>query len=82
MPAGVPVQVRLAEDEVCLLDFYRREKLNPPTRSRALRELAREALRDAARRAGAKLADAQSATIKEGAQAKPDAVAPAMIATT
>jgi hypothetical protein len=46
MPAGVPVQVRLADDEISALDNYRREKLNPPSRSRALRELARQALRE------------------------------------
>jgi hypothetical protein len=41
MPAGVPVQVRLPDDELSALDSYRREKLNPPSRGRALRELAR-----------------------------------------
>jgi hypothetical protein len=46
MPAGVPVQVRLADDEISALDNYRREKLNPPSRGRALRELARKALRE------------------------------------
>jgi hypothetical protein len=46
MPAGVPVQVRLADDEISALDNYRREKLNPPSRGRALRELARQALRE------------------------------------
>jgi hypothetical protein len=44
MPAGTPVQVRLADEELDALDQYRREKMNPPTRGRALRELAREAL--------------------------------------
>jgi hypothetical protein len=46
MPAGVPVQVRLPDDELSALDSYRREKLNPPSRGRALRELARKALRE------------------------------------
>jgi hypothetical protein len=40
MPAGTPVQVRLPDEELSALDRYRREKLNPPSRSRALRELA------------------------------------------
>jgi hypothetical protein len=40
MPAGTPVQVRLPDDELSALDRYRREKANPPSRSRALRELA------------------------------------------
>ena len=44
MSAGTPVQVRLQDDELDALDRYRREKLNPPTRGRALRELARIAL--------------------------------------
>ena len=48
MPAGVPVQVRLADDEISALDNYRREKLNPPSRGSALRELARKALREQA----------------------------------
>ena len=41
MPAGTPIQVRLPDDELGALDSYRREKANPPSRSRALRELAR-----------------------------------------
>jgi hypothetical protein len=41
MPSGTPVQVRLPDEELRALDSYRREKLNPPSRSRALRELAR-----------------------------------------
>ena len=44
MPAGTPVQVRLPDQELHALDSYRREKLNPPSRSRALRELAHIAL--------------------------------------
>jgi hypothetical protein len=44
MPAGTPVQVRLPKEELRALDSYRREKLNPPSRSRALRELAQKAL--------------------------------------
>jgi hypothetical protein len=44
MVAGTPVQVRLQDDELSALDRYRREKLNPPSRSRALRALARIAL--------------------------------------
>jgi hypothetical protein len=44
MPAGTPVQVRLQDKELNALDRYRREKLNPPSRSRALRELAHVAL--------------------------------------
>jgi hypothetical protein len=44
MSAGTPVQVRLPDEELGALDRYRREKLNPPTRGRALRDLARIAL--------------------------------------
>jgi len=44
MAAGFPVQVRLAHEELGALDSYRREKLNPPSRGQALRELARIAL--------------------------------------
>ena len=44
MPPGTPVQVRLPDEELRALDSYRREKLNPPSRSRALRELAQKAL--------------------------------------
>ena len=44
MSAGTPVQVRLQDDELDALDRYRREKSNPPTRGRALRELTRVAL--------------------------------------
>jgi hypothetical protein len=44
MPPGTPVQVRLPDEELRALDSYRRERLNPPSRSRALRELARNAL--------------------------------------
>jgi hypothetical protein len=44
MPAGTPVQVRLPDEELSALDRYRREKQNPPSRSRALRELAYIAL--------------------------------------
>jgi hypothetical protein len=44
MPAGVPVQVRLSDGELSALDSYRREKLNSPSRGRALRELARMGL--------------------------------------
>jgi hypothetical protein len=45
MSAGTPIQVRLQKDELDILDRYRREQPNPPTRGRALRELARAALR-------------------------------------
>jgi hypothetical protein len=44
MSAGTPVQVRLPDEELDALDRYRREKSNPPTRGRALRELASVAL--------------------------------------
>jgi hypothetical protein len=44
MPVGTPIQVRLQDDELGALDSYRRKKANPPSRSRALRELARIAL--------------------------------------
>jgi len=44
MPAGTPVLVRLPDEELSALDMYRREKLNPPSRSQALRELANIAL--------------------------------------
>ena len=44
MTAGTPVQVRLQDDELSALDSYRREKPNPPSRGRALRELAQKAL--------------------------------------
>jgi hypothetical protein len=66
MPAGVPVQVRLSDGELSALDSYRREKLNPPSRGRALRELARMGLQGQKRSdtqsqsANAKLARAQS----------------------
>jgi hypothetical protein len=40
MPAGTAIQVRLPDDELGALDSYRRKKLNPPSRSKALRELA------------------------------------------
>jgi hypothetical protein len=45
MSAGTPIQVRLQKDELDVLDRYRREQPDPPTRSRALKELARAALR-------------------------------------
>jgi hypothetical protein len=48
MPAGTPIQVRLQDEELQALDGYRREKLNPPSRSRALRELANFALASSA----------------------------------
>ena len=41
-----PVQVRLREDEREALDQYRRQKLNPPTRAQAARELIRRVLID------------------------------------
>jgi hypothetical protein len=44
MPAGTPIQVKLPDDELGALDSYRREKLNLPSRSKALRELARTKL--------------------------------------
>jgi hypothetical protein len=44
MSASTPVQVRLPNEELSALDRYRREKVNPPSRSRALRELANFAL--------------------------------------
>jgi hypothetical protein len=44
MPS-VPIQVRLSVDEVSELDSYRRSKADPPTRARALRELACGTLR-------------------------------------
>jgi hypothetical protein len=44
MSADTPVQVRLADEELSALDRYRRQKLNPSSRSRALRELAHIAL--------------------------------------
>jgi hypothetical protein len=45
MSTGTPIQVRLQSEELDALDRYRREKPNPPTRGKALRELARAALR-------------------------------------
>ncbi len=45
MSAGTPIQVRLQRDELDILDRYRREQPDPPTRGKALRELARAALR-------------------------------------
>jgi hypothetical protein len=46
MSAGFPIQVRLQSDERDALDRWRRQQPNPPTRSGALRELARAALRN------------------------------------
>jgi hypothetical protein len=46
MSAGTPVQARFRDDELETLDRYRREQPNPPTRGKALRELARAALRN------------------------------------
>jgi hypothetical protein len=48
MAAGTPIQVRLRDEELSALDSYRRGKLNPPSRSRALRELAHIVLSGAA----------------------------------
>jgi hypothetical protein len=45
MSANTPVQVRLPQEELDALDSYRRNQLNPPSRGRALRELASAALR-------------------------------------
>jgi hypothetical protein len=45
MSAGTPIQVRLQKEELDVLDRYRREQPNPPTRGRALKQLARAALR-------------------------------------
>jgi hypothetical protein len=39
MSLGKPIQVRLQEDELRALDAYRRACADPPTRSRAGREL-------------------------------------------
>ena len=39
MPLGKPIQVRLQDDELRALDEYRRTCADPPTRSRAGREL-------------------------------------------
>jgi hypothetical protein len=39
------IQVRLQKDELDAIDHYRRKKSDPPTRGKALRELARAALR-------------------------------------
>jgi hypothetical protein len=44
MPAGTPVQVRLASEELTALDNYRREKANPPSRAQVARELIRRGL--------------------------------------
>jgi hypothetical protein len=44
MSAGTPVQVRLQDEDRDALDSYRREKLNPPSRAQAARELIRRAL--------------------------------------
>jgi hypothetical protein len=43
---NVPIQVRLSVAEVSALDSYRRAKSNPPSRARALHELACEALHE------------------------------------
>ena len=45
MSAGTPIQVRLQKEELDVLDRYRRQQPNPPTRGTALKELARAALR-------------------------------------
>jgi hypothetical protein len=39
MPLGKPIQVRLQDKELRALDAYRRTCADPPTRSRASREL-------------------------------------------
>jgi hypothetical protein len=44
MPAGTPVQIRLADHDRDALDRYRRGHANPPSRAAAARELMREAL--------------------------------------
>ena len=46
MSAGTPIQVRLQKDELDVLDRYRRKQSDPPTRGRALRDLARAALHE------------------------------------
>jgi hypothetical protein len=43
---NVPIQVRLSVAEVSALDSYRRAKSNPPSRARALHELACGALHE------------------------------------
>ena len=55
MPAGTPVQLRLQENDRDLLDQYRREQSNPPSRAQAARELMLRALVD-------RMSDAQSAS--------------------
>jgi hypothetical protein len=44
MAPKTPVQIRLPDEERNALDNYRREKLNPPSRAEAARELIRSAL--------------------------------------
>jgi hypothetical protein len=47
MSQGTQVQVRLQHDVLGVLDDYRRKQPNPPSRGKALRDLARDALRRA-----------------------------------
>jgi hypothetical protein len=47
MAAGIPIQVRFQHDELGVLDDYRRKQPNPPSRGKALRDLARAALHGA-----------------------------------
>jgi hypothetical protein len=42
--SNIPIQVRMSADKVSALDNYRRTMPNPPSRARALRELACGAL--------------------------------------
>jgi hypothetical protein len=44
MSAGITVQIRLSDKELDAIDDYRREQRNPPSRPRAIRELARAGL--------------------------------------
>jgi hypothetical protein len=69
MPAGTPVQVRLPDDELGVLDAYRRGYANPPSRAQAARELIRRAL-SATDRAGVQQHSIDCAIAQPGGRAR------------
>ena len=59
MPAGTPIQVRLPDEERDMLDAFRRQQQNPPSRAQAAREFIRRGVMAALER-DAFLADRHS----------------------